>query len=281
METIKDKTFGGERPLFRVNDLRLENITITDGESGIKCCNNIVAENSTFSGKYPFWHVNDFTIRNCLFNPGARAAIWYSNNCSMEDCTVDAPKMFRRMNGVRLRNVRFSDALETLWDCNGIDMENVQLVNADYLFMHTDNIRIRNYNQQGNYSFQYCRNVEIRNAVIDSRDAFWETENVTVYDSEISGEFLGWHSRNLTLVRCHINGIQPLCYCHNLTLIDCVMGEECNLAFEDSEVNATVKGNILSVKNPKAGKIEADSIGEIIIDKNSLAKEPVEIKTGK
>ena len=147
--------------------------------------------------------------------------------------------------------------------------------------MHTDNIRIRNYNQQGNYSFQYCRNVEIRNAVIDSRDAFWETENVTVYDSEISGEFLGWHSRNLTLVRCHINGIQPLCYCHNLTLIDCVMGEECNLAFEDSEVNATVKGNILSVKNPKAGKIEADSIGEIIIDKNSLAKEPVEIKTGK
>ena len=34
MELIKDKKFGGERPLFAQHDLRLENVTITDGESG-------------------------------------------------------------------------------------------------------------------------------------------------------------------------------------------------------------------------------------------------------
>ena len=28
MELIKDKTFGGERPLFATHDLRLENVTI-------------------------------------------------------------------------------------------------------------------------------------------------------------------------------------------------------------------------------------------------------------
>lgn len=41
MEIIKDKSFGGERPLFGLKDASLENITITDGESGIKCCQNI------------------------------------------------------------------------------------------------------------------------------------------------------------------------------------------------------------------------------------------------
>ena len=33
MKTIKDMTFGGERPLFESHDLRMENITISDGES--------------------------------------------------------------------------------------------------------------------------------------------------------------------------------------------------------------------------------------------------------
>ena len=35
MELIKNKSFGGERPLFGAHDVRLEDITITDGESGI------------------------------------------------------------------------------------------------------------------------------------------------------------------------------------------------------------------------------------------------------
>ena len=37
MELIKDKTFGGERPLFGIDHTSLECITISDGESGIKC----------------------------------------------------------------------------------------------------------------------------------------------------------------------------------------------------------------------------------------------------
>jgi hypothetical protein len=40
--------------------------------------------------------------------------------------------------------------------------------------------------------------------------------------------------------------------------------EATDLSFEYSEVNATVKGEILSVKNPKSGRIEADGYGEII-----------------
>lgn len=84
--------------------------------------------------------------------------------------------------------------------------------------MHSKDIVIEDYVQNGNYSFQYCRDVEIHHAVINSKDAFWNTENVTVYDSEINGEYLGWHSKNLRLVNCKISGTQPLCYAHELVM---------------------------------------------------------------
>ena len=95
MEIIKDKKFGGERPLFGLKDVRLENITITDGESGIKCCQNIECESSKFYGKYPWWHVDKSLITNCYFAPESRSAIWYSNNMTMKDSVIDGPKFFR------------------------------------------------------------------------------------------------------------------------------------------------------------------------------------------
>ena len=150
---------------------------------------------------------------------------------------------------------------------------------ADYLLQHSADIDIDRYRQQGNYSFQYCKNVVIRNAVIDSKDAFWETENVTIYDSELTGEYLAWHSKNLRLVRCKINGTQPLCYCRNLKVEDCEFGPECDLAFEDSDVEATVRTAIVSVKNPRSGSIKALAIGETIKDANILAPADCKIET--
>lgn len=277
MEIIKDKEFAGERPLFGSRNLRLENVTIHTGESALKCCTNIEADHCRFEGKYPFWHVDGFKITDCLFTPGARAALWYSRNCVMIDTQIDAPKMFREMDGIVLRNVNIPDAEETLWHCNNIDIKNVKVDKADYLFMHSHNIRIEDWVQHGNYSFQYCSNVEIRNAEIHSKDAFWGTENVTVYDSELNGEYLGWHSKRLHLVRCKISGTQPLCYCKDLILEDCEFAPDCDLAFEDSEVNARVLTPITSVKNPMKGKIEAKSFGDVIIDEHSKAIDPVEL----
>ncbi len=271
MELIKDKEFGGERPLFAAHDVKLENVTIHAGESALKECSNIEAVNCRFEGKYPFWHVDGFTIKNCLFTEGARAALWYSKGLLMTDTIVEAPKMFREMDGIRLENVKIPDAQETLWHCRNVKIKNVQLANADYLFMHSENITIEDYHQDGNYSFQYCRNVEIRNAVINSKDAFWNTENVTVYDSELNGEYLGWHSVNLRLVNCRISGTQPLCYAHNLVMENCVMAEDSDLAFEESELNAEVNSIIRSVKNPTTGVIRAKGYGEIIIDENIKA----------
>jgi hypothetical protein len=90
-----------------------------------------------------------------------------------------------------------------------------------------------------------------------------------VYDSVVKGEYLGWYSENLRLVRCRIEGTQPLCYCKGLILEDCTM-EGTDLAFEYSDVQATVSGHILSVKNPRSGTIVADSVGEIIRDSDVM-----------
>ena len=271
MKILKDKEFGGERPLFASNGLRLENVTVHTGESALKCCSDIEAVRCIFEGKYPFWHVDGFRIEDCVFTPGARAALWYSRNLVMENTVVEAPKMFREMDNLALSNVRIPDAQETFWHCRSVSLRDVEVSNADYLFMHSSDIDIENYRHSGNYSFQYCRDVVIRNARIDSKDAFWNTENVTVYDSELTGEYLGWHSRNLRLVRCRISGTQPLCYCENLVMDDCIMADDADLAFEDSVMHAVVKSNIMSVKNPRSGSIKAFSIGELILDSNVLA----------
>ena len=280
MECIKDLYLEGERPLYYKKDgLRLENVTIGPGESSLKEGADIEAVHCEFNGKYPFWECDGFTVRNCIFREGARAALWYSRGCKMYDTLVEAPKMFRRISDVYLENVRMPNALETFWDCKDVTLRHVETSKADYIFMHTDNIRIDNYKLQGNYSFQYARNVEIHNSILDTKDAFWESENITVYDSRIQGEFLGWYARNLRLVRCHIGGTQPLCYCENLILEDCSFEPDADLAFEYSSVQATVRGHITSVKNPTSGFIKAGSIGEIILDQNIKAPANCHIST--
>lgn len=268
---IKDTSYGGERPLFASHNLRLYNVTILPGESSLKECFDIEAIHCEFTGKYPFWHNEEVLVKDCIFREGARAAIWYSRNLHMVDTLVEAPKMFRDMDGLRLENVQLPNAQETLWHCSHVELSQVEVDKGDYLFMHGSDIRIDRFQLNGNYSFQYCRNVEIRNAEIHSKDAFWNTENVTIYDSILDGEYLGWHSRNLRLVNCRISGTQPLCYATNLIMENCTMADDADLAFEYTTLQAEINGSVHSVKNPRSGRIVADGYGEIIQDSHCKA----------
>ena len=272
MEIIKDKEFGGERPLYTLHDARLEHVTIHLGESSIKESANIEAYDCTFQGKYVFWECRGFIAEDCRFETSARSSLWYSENGKLVRCLVDAPKMFRRMQGIDLQDCRFTNAQETLWDCDQVSIKDCLIENADYLGMHTDNVHIERLHLEGNYAFQYSRNMEIKDSLLNSKDSFWDTENVTIIDSEINGEYLGWYSKGLTLIRCHITGEQPLCYCENLKLVDCTFGDDANLMLEYSTVEATIKGDVHSIKNPTSGHITvAGHIGEIIIDGNQKA----------
>ena len=279
MKLIKDQTFGGERPLFEQHDVRLENVTITDGESGIKECSNIEADHCLFIGKYPFWHVRKSLVTNCVFEPGSRSAIWYSDDMVMRDTVINAPKLFREMKRLTLENVTINDADETFWNIDGLTIKNVTLHDGTYPFMGSRNIKIDGLQSDSKYVFQYVKNVVIHNAKITTKDAFWEVEDVTIYDSELNGEYLGWHSHRLKLVRCHIIGEQPLCYAHDLVLEDCTFGPDCDRAFEYSELNADIRGRITNIKNPRTGIIVADEIGSITIDENIKAPADCIIKT--
>ena len=271
---IKDKEFGGERPLFGISDTRLENIKITDGESGIKCCRNLECDNSKFYGKYPWWHVHGSHITNCYFAPESRSAIWYSDNMVMEDCVIDGPKFFREMHNLSLKNVIIADADETFWRVSGLRLENVELHEGTYPFMFSNDIYVDGLVSDAKYVFQYCRNVEVHHARITTKDSFWECENVTVYDSDLDGEYLAWHSCNVRLVRCHISGEQPLCYMDGITLEDCTFDAACDRAFEDSKnIHADIRGAITEVKNPVSGHIVADHIGRITYDEYAKGHE--------
>ena len=268
MELIKDKKFGGERPLFATHDLRLENITITDGESGIKQCQRMEASGCKFYGKYPWWHVDGALIDNCYFALDSRSAIWYTNNLRMTNTRIDAPKFFREMKNVELENVQITDADETFWRVDGLRLKNVKLHGGTYPFMFSSNIYVDGLESDSKYVFQYCKNVEVHNAKILTKDSFWECENVTIYDSVLDGEYLAWHSKNVRLVNCHLAGEQLLCYVDNLVLENCTIDPMCDRMFEYSNVEADIKGHIENIKNPTSGHIIADSIGSITIDEN-------------
>lgn len=267
MNIIRDSFYEGERALYASKDLLIDNVRFYPGESPLKESASINVINCEFMAKYPFWHCQNVTIENSHFSMYSRAAIWYTGHIQMNKCIVDAPKMFRSVSYLHLEDTTMNNAAECLWNCHYIELNNVSMTGADYVFMNGHHIKATQYHLQGNYSFQDAHDVEVYHSNFDSKDAFWNTKNVTVYNSVLDGEYLGWYSENLRLVNCTISGTQPLCYAKNLVLENCTMVNT-DLAFEYSTVKADIQGHIHSIKNPIAGYIRADSIGEIIMDEH-------------
>ena len=267
METknlIENKTFDEERALYNLKDTEVRNCTFAgpaDGESVLKETRNIRVKDCKFSLRYPLWHAKTYELINSSFDDKTRAPIWYADNGTIENCDLEGIKLLRECNNTVIKNTTIISP-EFGWKCNGVDMEDTK-ISSEYIFLDSKNIKLKNVEFQGKYSFQYVENLEIENCKLDTKDVFWHSKNVTVKDSVIKGEYLAWFSEGLTLINCKIIGTQPLCYCKNLKLINCTM-EDTDLAFEYSEVEADIIGNVVSIKNPKSGTITVDSVGEII-----------------
>ena len=264
MKEITQQFMTGERALFQTSDSHISYCTFADGESPLKESRDLEIDNTLFRWKYPLWYCKNVVMRECTLYDMARAGIWYTDNISITDTIIEAPKNFRRVKGLKLRNVDMPNAAETLWTCQDIEMENVS-AKGDYFGMNSKNIKAENFRLVGNYSFDGCENIEVHNSRLLSKDAFWNCENVTVYDSFISGEYLGWNSRNITLVNCTIESLQGMCYIDNLVMKNCRL-QDTTLAFEYSQADVEIVGKVDSVFNPKGGIIRADRIGELIMD---------------
>lgn len=265
---VKQAYFQGERPLFGEKDLYIQDTIFAEGESPLKECRNMEVEKSSFQWKYPLWYSKNVTVKDCTWAEMARAGVWYTDDLTVTDALIEAPKNFRRCHGLRLRHVFMPNAAETMWNCDNVTMEHV-MAKGDYFAMNSRNMRIRDLELVGNYCFDGARDVEIHHAKLLSKDAFWNSENVTIYDSFISGEYLGWNAKNLTLVNCTVESLQGLCYIEHLVMENCTLLNT-TLAFEYSTVDVTAKGRIESILNPAAGVIRADSIGELILEEDTV-----------
>lgn len=265
---IRQQRLTGERALFGGENLKIYDTIFADGESPLKESRDIELYRSMFQWKYPLWYAKNIYVKDCSWLEMGRAGVWYTDNITVENALIEAPKNFRRCHGVKLTHVDFPNAAETLWNCDGVTMEDV-MAKGDYFAMNSQNMMIRNFRLAGNYSFDGVKNVEIHNARLLSKDAFWNSENVTVYDSYICGEYLGWNAKNLTLINCTIESLQGMCYIDNLVMKNCRLLNT-TLAFEYSTVDAEIVGRIESVLNPTSGIIRADHIGELMLEKDKV-----------
>lgn len=270
IKCIKDKIFDEERALYHLTDTKVYNCTFAgprDGESALKEARNIEVRGCFFSLRYPFWHTKNFVLAESKMDVLTRAPIWYAEDGVIQSCEIAGIKCLRECRTMAIKNSVINSP-EFGWRCRDITIENSQM-ESEYFLFECQKVSAVGLRLKGKYSFQYVENMKINDSYLDTKDAFWHAKNVTVYDSVLKGEYLGWYSENLTLVRCRIEGTQPLCYCKNLKLVDCVT-EGCNLSFEYSDLEADIIGSIDSVKNPRTGYINADSIGEIVLENSVM-----------
>lgn len=261
---IENKQYDKERALYALKDTEVRGCTFAgeaDGESAMKEARGISVSECRFSLRYPMWHVADFTLKNSVMDENTRAALWYSSDGEISGCTLGGIKAVRECRNVKISGCSVNSS-EFGWKCCDISIVDSDIT-SEYPFLDSRNIMLKNVSLSGKYSFQYVEGLELSDSTLATKDAFWHAKNAVVRNCVINGEYLGWYSDGLTLIDCAIKGTQPLCYCKNLKLINCTM-ENCDLAFEYSDVTADVRGHIDSVKNPHSGVIKADSIGEII-----------------
>ncbi len=265
MNIIENKTFDEERALYGSNGVKAVNCRFdgpADGESAFKESSNITTENCFFNLRYPFWHTHTLFMTDCEMTSLCRAALWYSDNISINNSKLHGIKALREceninMNGCSIISPEFG------WFSKNISMKNTS-AEGEYFMLKAENLDFTDVTLKGKYSFQYIKNCTFTNCNFDTKDAFWHAENITVRDSVVNGEYLAWYSKNITFINCRISGTQPLCYCEGLKMIDCTM-ENADLSFEKSEVEAELTSPVISIKNPAKGFIKVPSYNELIL----------------
>ncbi len=252
--------------MYASNGVQLQNCTFDgaeDGESALKESQHIVVEDTLCNLRYPFWHDTDLTIRRCELTSLCRAALWYSDGITVEDSKLHGIKALRECANVKIKGSGIISA-EFGWSTKGLEISDSR-AEGEYFLLRVADFTMRNTVFTGKYSFQYAENGVIENCELNTKDAFWHTKNLTVKNSVIRGEYLAWYSEGLTLINCKIIGTQPLCYCKDLLLENCEMiGTD--LAFEKSDVQATLTSAVISIKNPASGSITLPRAQELIMD---------------
>lgn len=266
MNTIASKTFDEERALYALEDTAVTDCRFdgpADGESPLKECTGVHAQNCFFNLRYAMWHDHHLKLSGSELTPLCRAALWYCEDTEIQNTKLHGIKALRECGDIRMKDCEIRSP-EFGWFTRGIRMENCTM-EGEYVFLRSDHLHLNGVTLNGKYSFQYITDSVFENCTLNTKDAFWHGKNITVCNCTVTGEYLAWYSENITFDHCKIVGTQPLCYCKGLKLIDCEMVDT-DLSFERSHVEATLTAPIVSIKNPLSGHIYVPAAGEVIRD---------------
>lgn len=266
MKKYENMNFDEERALYASRDVEVIGCRFdgpADGESALKESRDVTVKDCYFNLRYPFWHNTGLEIDGCEMTENCRASPWYTEDVVIRNTKMHGIKALRECADVTIED---SDIIspEFGWSVRGITMKNSS-AQSEYFMMRSERLHFDGVTLKGKYSFQYITDSVFENCNFDTKDAFWHAKNIVVRNSVIKGEYLAWYCENVTFENCTLIGTQPLCYCKGLKLIDCRM-ENTDLCFEKSDVEATVTTKVVSIKNPRSGRICVPSLGKLIID---------------
>ena len=276
MEKITQKHFNDERSLFASKELEVEECTFSDGESPLKESSDIVVNKCTFQWKYPLWYCHKVVVKDTELKLTARSGIWYTEDIEMSKTKVIAPKTFRRSNKIKLSEVKFLNADETLWQCKDVKLDCVE-AKGNYFGYNNENVEADNLVIRGNYLFDSSKNITVRNSYLESKDAFWNCENVTLINCVIIGEYLGWNTKNLTLINCKIESHQGLCYVDGLKMYRCEIYRSDLILEYSKDIDAEIITVVDSIKNPSSGKIVVAGVKDLILNRKYINPAKVKI----
>ncbi len=263
---FENKNYEEERALYHLSNSEVYHCQFKgkmDGESPLKECEGIKVKDCFVNLRYPFWHNQNLILSDSILKENSRAPLWYCHQVKIENVQCDGIKAIRESSDIQILHSTFNSE-EFGWKSSHLFIQDSNFV-GPYFLLDTKDVTMVNSTLQGKYSFQYMKNVRVENCTLNTKDAFWHSKDVVVMNSFLKGEYIGWYSDNLTFINCKIQGTQPFCYCKNLKLLNCEL-IDADFAFENSKVNATLNGKVISIKNPLKGQIYIQGeLGEMIL----------------
>ncbi len=278
MKKYLKQHYNEERALFSSCDILVEECKFSEGESPLKESKNVEVNKCVFQWKYPLWYCQNVKVKETTFEETARSGIWYTENISLEDCNILAPKTFRSAKHVYLKTVEMPNAKESFWGCQDIRLISVN-AEGDYFGARSEKIEVDNLCLKGNYLFDSCKDVVVRNSVLESKDAFWNCENVTLVNCTIIGEYLAWNTKNITLINCKIESHQGLCYIDGLKMYNCEVNNSDLILEYSKNIDADIISEVDSIKNPYSGNIIVKDVKDLILDRKYIDPAKVKVYT--
>lgn len=108
-QVLRQQKLTGERALFQSENLAVYDSVFENGESPLKESSSLYLDNCLFRWKYPLWYCKHVDVKECTWFDMARAGVWYTDDISVRDSIVEAPKNFRRCRGSNPDKCKFPE----------------------------------------------------------------------------------------------------------------------------------------------------------------------------